>query len=270
MNVPLDVLAPRLAMILPLLVWIGGMIAACLYWRRQPAVAAIVLISLASIGASALASSFLIPWILRTGQARGMSVTSIAFNVGIIRLLALLIRTSVWIAMFVAVFGWRPSDPAATKRDSFYRFSIGGIMLLTFVVAVVCAVVTALIRWLGEFAPVLWTLAPQIPLAIVWYVGARVAFTRWKKHPQVSAACLIAICLSATSLLLANANWISLAVAGVRPDTSYLLLALANTILSAIAWMFLIAAALGGRSESETDLAGLLASEAAPQRFTSA
>jgi hypothetical protein len=270
MNVPLDVLAPRLAVILPLLVWIGGMIAVCLHWRRQPAVAAIVLIGLGSIGAAALASYLSISWIQRIGQARGMSVTSIAFNMGIIRLLALLVRTSVWIAMFVASFGWRPSGPAATKRDSFYRFSIRGVMLLTFVVAVVCAVVTALIRWLGEFAPILWTLAPQIPLAIVWYVGARVAFTRWKKHPQVSAACLIAIGLSATSLLLANANWIFLTMAGVRPDTLYWLMTLACTILSSIAWMFLIAATLGGRSDSETDPPVMVASESTPQHFTSA
>jgi hypothetical protein len=95
---------------------------------------------------------------------------------------------------------------------------------------------------------------PQLPLWLVWLVGVILALVFWRKHPMPSLLALIAFVL-----LLLQALVGTIASAAIMSQTDLmgqqqrllpLVLSVARTIISTVAWGLLLGALFGWRKQA--------------------
>jgi hypothetical protein len=164
---------------------------------------------------------------------------------GILTIVGSLIRTGAWIAVLVALFGWRPvaDEKLAPAR---WQFSILGLLGLTLAVAVLCGVARWLVIWLGESAAHLLQLVDDIPIFVCWLVGLAVAIRSWRQHPSVSLGAVLGIGLIAAIALTVQVGWLVLVTTSGYVEWVRILDVLITLVASA-AWCLIIAAALRDR-----------------------
>lgn len=90
----------------------------------------------------------------------------------------------------------------------------------------------------------------EVPLYIVWIVGAILCLVRWRRHPAVSLIALIAIVLFFLQAILSIlAVDLGIAILPGSAATFTTVVRIAQIFVSAIGWMLLLAAIFGWRSE---------------------
>ncbi len=223
------------------IVWIVGVVLAISRWQRHPRVSAALVIGIAcmlsAIVGRQLSFSLLLP-VLR----RSTADASIYWQ--IVAAIVSLIRAAGWAAMFVAIFGWR--ETAAAGRKSTLQFSIRGLLVATFVVAVLCGLLRGLAVALGESATMLLAFLGEIPIAICWLVGGYLACTRWTLYPRVSRCALGAIGVEVGGLVFVNAALVWIMTRG-GPSQLWPLVSLSWLLASTVSWILLLRAAFGWR-----------------------
>lgn len=93
----------------------------------------------------------------------------------------------------------------------------------------------------------------QIPLFLVWIIGGVVAIARWRRHPRPSL--LLIIALSVFLMRGLTMPLVSFAVAHsgatmARIGLTQGIINLGSTLVAAVAWGFVLAAALGWRKQA--------------------
>lgn len=90
----------------------------------------------------------------------------------------------------------------------------------------------------------------EIPLYIIWVVGAILCIVRWRRHPTVALLALIAIFLFFLQSIVGTLSVYLLPMIW-RGSLATLtaIRVIVQVFLSAIGWMLLLAAILGWRSE---------------------
>lgn len=233
-------------------VWLVGIVVALIRWGRHPQVSAIVAASLAGLLVLNVGTRIASSMIISAARRGGQPLASIGVYLGILGIAASLLRASAWIALLIALFGWRQSAPQTSGLPAF-QFSIRGLMILTLAVALVCGLGRGLVLWLGESAAFLLNLIDDIPLIICWIIGLRIAIRRWPVHSQVSAFALWGICIQLATLFAWQVVWFS------RPAMqnllgTYLFSALL-TMISAGGWVLILIAVLGWREVADKNIA---------------
>jgi hypothetical protein len=189
----------------------------------------------------------------------GPGFGSLAPYLAVLGLANMLLRTTAWVAILTAIFGWRSSGLARTPT---FQFSIRGLLILTLVVALLCAVGRVVVSWLGGVSPYWVSLADDLPVSICWFCGGWLAIRRWSEHPIVFGLALAGIALSAASFLFFHLVWMS----NLTNANIYL----ANWaitfsgLISPVVWLLLLAAALGWRTEPAAMAPAQSASAPAP------
>jgi hypothetical protein len=213
-----------------LLVCVYGAGLAIQRWQRHPQVTAWFVIALACMLAASLGAAALSDRLFMTGgQPIDRALLAIAS-------VATLVRTVGWAAALVAIFGWRP---ARRERSLELQFSIRGLLILTLVVAILCA-------WLRGRGTLL-VFFRNTPLVICWIYGCWLALSLKKWHPQVSLRTLLAIGLSCAALLTFDEIWDRFGWTTISPSLiSYY--SAGSAALHAAAWWLLVEAALEWRS----------------------
>jgi hypothetical protein len=218
----------------------GGLVATS-RWPRHPQVSSAILIAIACMLAANTGPLLLHFYVYPSANPRA----DVVLYYQVIAAIASLVRAAGWGTMLTAIFGWRERAPAG--RVSRFQFSIRGLLVVTFVAAVLCGLLRALALLLGESAEILLSLLDDIPVFLCWTVGAWLAWSRWPLHPQVSQHTLIAVGLASCALvlslifLLAIPRYYALGWPALLMFMSYL-------VLWPTTWVFLLVAALGGRS----------------------
>lgn len=90
----------------------------------------------------------------------------------------------------------------------------------------------------------------QIPIFIVWIMAAIVAVARWRRHPRPSLLLLIALGLFFLRALVGPLLTFTLVHSNMARANMGMVqgaITLASTLVAAIAWILLLAAALGWR-----------------------
>jgi hypothetical protein len=223
-------------------VWAVGGCLAIARWRRHPRVSLLVLLSIGAMLVAAVGMQVSV-WFISRAMS-GPSFGSLAPYLAVLGLAHMLLRTTAWVAILTAIFGWRSSGLA---RPQTFQFSIRGLLILTLAVAVLCAVGRVVVSWLGGVSPYWVSLADDLPVSICWFCGGWLAISRRSEHPIVSSLALVAIALSAASFLSFHLVWIS----NLSSGTAYLVqwASLVSGLIAPIVWALLLAAALGWRSE---------------------
>jgi hypothetical protein len=163
-------------------IWLVGIVVALARWSSHPRVSAIIAASLASMLVLGVGLRFGTAMILNGTRGAGQSTASVGVYLGILALVASLLRAGAWAAVLIALFGWRDRSTVVAAP---FQFSIRGLVVLTLAVALLCGLVRGLIYLLGESAAYLLNLIDDIPLILCWIVGIRVAVRRWRVHPEV-------------------------------------------------------------------------------------
>jgi len=184
----------------------------------------------------------------------GASAQTVGFYLAMMSLIALPIRLGVWVTILLAIFGGREAAQSDQSQRVGFQFSIRAVMVLTFVVAVLCAAVRTLAGLMGESALLLLTMIDEVPIVGCWLIGIVIATTRWSIHPQVSKAAISGFALDFTALLMGQSLrlW---AIASHNTTYMPMLFTLADVLLTAAAWAFIIVAALGWRGNAREELA---------------
>ena len=180
-------------------------------------------------------------------RSGGQSIASIGVYLGILGVAASLLRAGTWIALLIALFGWRQTATPAPGLPAF-QFSIRGLMILTLAVALLCGLGRGLVLWLGESASFLLNLIDDIPLILCWIIGIRVAIRRWPVHPQVSQFAVLGIGINLAVLVLWQFWWIARLTVQNLPAVQ--LLAVPLTLISAAAWVLILMAIFGWRDSA--------------------
>lgn len=229
-----------------LMVWTIGGCVAISRWPRHPRVSALIL---ASIGAMILAT---IGWqivaqvIVRQVVSPPGTTNSRSVYIGLLTILAAPIRLAGWISVLAAIFSERELHGLAVHNRRL-QFSVRGLLLLTAVVAVLCAAARIVFGWLGDSSMYLLNLLDDIPIMICWLCGGWIAIARWPAHPQVSLLTLIGVLFAATSFLLFQAAWKYIFISG----NGYRFLAVVSSLAgltSPVFWSLLLVAAFGWRT----------------------
>jgi hypothetical protein len=221
------------------IVLIVAMVIAISRWQRHPRVSATVVTSMACMLLASVGQQLLFAYLY---PARTVGPRDVAIYFQVIAAIASLIRAGGWAAILVAIFGWREG---AARGKSPLQFSIRGLLVVTFVVAVLCGLVRGVAMLLGESADVLMTLLDDIPVILCWAVGARLAWSRWQLHPQVSKCTLIAIGLACAALIM----YFLLAIRMYyTPDWPMALAIIGSLVLGPATWIVLLIAAFGWRT----------------------
>src|SRR5262249_42098822 len=119
--------------------------------------------------------------------------SSVQFRLSFLVLVSAIVRLVSWILVLTAALGWR--ETADGTRSSL-QFSIRGLMLFTLGVALMCGLARALLGLLGNDQ--YWlsvNVLDDLPIVLCWLVGAWLAVTRWKHHPQVSLTLLVGLAI---------------------------------------------------------------------------
>jgi hypothetical protein len=93
----------------------------------------------------------------------------------------------------------------------------------------------------------------QIPLFLVWIIGGVVAILRWQRHPRPSLLLIIALFFFLLRGLLMPLVSFAIAHSGAglaRMGLTYGTVNLVSTLVAAVAWGLLLAAALGWRQHA--------------------
>jgi hypothetical protein len=229
---------------------IVGIVLAIGRWQRHPAVSSLLAVSLATMLICWIAFRVAVP--ILVAHRSGTSVESISVLFGALAILMALVRTLFWGALVAAVFGWRHSPIGSPPAP--LQFSIRGLIVVTFAVAVLCALGRALVGYLGEAAPALVQFVDDLPLVVCLGIGIWIAAARWQRHPAVSHLAVWAFAL-AIALSIVPQLVLLLVVFGQVPIGAspwfYSLLTFTVSLVSATSWALAIAAALGWR-QAET------------------
>jgi hypothetical protein len=138
-----------------------------------------------------------------------------------------------------------------------WQFSIRNLLVVTFVVAVACGSLRGLAVLLGESAEVLLTLVDDIPVILCWAVGVRLAWSRWRLHPQVSRTTLAAIGLASLAVVL-NVVYLLLMPRYYANGWPVHFISLSYLVVWPVTWILLLRAALGWRMAASDLPAGPL------------
>lgn len=90
----------------------------------------------------------------------------------------------------------------------------------------------------------------QIPIFIVWIIAAVVAVARWQRHPRPSLLLLIALGLFFLRALVGPIVTFTVVHSDIaRANIGMVqgIISFASTLVAALAWILLLAAALGWR-----------------------
>ena len=230
------------------LVLVIGSLIAIGRWPRHPQVSLAILIAATCLLVANVGQQLLYHYLTRGG----VSFSDVAIYFQIIAVAGSLIRAAGWGTMTAAIFGWRgPVTPGSASR---WQFSIRGLLVVTFVVAIACGLLRWLAVLLGESAEILLTLVDDIPVFLCWIVGARLAWTRWRLHPEASRTTLIAIGLAWLALVL-NLAFLLTIRRYYALGWPMLLNAASYLVLWPATWILLLRAALGWRTRA-VDLPG--------------
>ncbi|MBN1249442.1 MAG: hypothetical protein JXC32_17405 [Anaerolineae bacterium] len=101
---------------LPIIVlWIVGVVVALLRWSRHPRVSLLTLIGLLILLLQSLVTGLLVPWLQITLLGRGMHGSRMGMLMGVVGVVASLIKTGAWGLILVAIFSGRGSGDAAAS-----------------------------------------------------------------------------------------------------------------------------------------------------------
>jgi hypothetical protein len=231
-------------------VWIIGIFLAIGRWRRDPQVSAATLIGLGCMLLAAIGQLVVFSLVLPRSSG---SMANFAIFLQLTAAVASLIRAAGWTAMLLAIFGWRSATP--TGGNIPLQFSIRGLLIATFVVAVFCGLVRGLTALLGESVAILLSLLDDIPVLLRWIFGGWVAWTRRHRHPAVSTRVITAILLQAMSLIVSVAALVWFVSYDATSPLSFAAVSLVNAIsdlvgvvVGCLSWALLLAAAFGSRT----------------------
>ena len=234
-----------LAWAIPLIVvLIVGITLAIGRWDRHPVVSALLVATLATVLLCSLGFRTLVP--ILVASRGGTSLASVNLLLGILGIAMALIRTASWAALVTAVFGWRTNADGTAPAP--LQFSIRGLVVVTFAVALLCGLGRALVGFLGETAPLLIQLVDDLPVVVCLGIGIWIAAARWRRHPAVSHLATsafglaIAVSIFPQLLFLAAIDWVG------HSPLFYSLFTLTVSLASATSWALAIAAALGWRT----------------------
>ena len=90
----------------------------------------------------------------------------------------------------------------------------------------------------------------QIPIFLVWLIGVVVAVVRWRRHPRPSLLLIIAVAILFLRALILPVVTFSVVHGGMPPARAGFvngLISLGSMVVAAVAWILLLAAALGWR-----------------------
>ncbi len=226
------------------IVWIAGIVLAISRWQRHPRVSAAVVIGIACMLSASVSRqllySLLLPALIR-------NYADVTIYLQIFAAIDTLIRTAGWATMFLAIFGWREAS-AASSGKSMLQFSIRGLLVTTFVVAVLCGLLRGLVAALGESAAFLLAFLGEIPIVICWLAGGSLAWMRWTQHPKVSICALGAIGFQVGGLILINALGVWILTRGGGPSQLWPLVSLSWLLANTASWVMLLRAAFGWRT----------------------
>jgi hypothetical protein len=163
-------------------------------WKEHPGVSRAVAIGMACLlGAAAF---YLAAIRVLFASLSGASYEKLMIGLSIIGVVVALLRTAGWAATLTAALGWRNS-PGTTARRPLWQCSIRHLLIATLGIAVLCGAARALINLLGVSSSIaLLGLADELPTAVCWMIGGRLAWKRWNLHPEVSRRVTAAIVLS--------------------------------------------------------------------------
>jgi hypothetical protein len=229
-------------------VMIVGIALAIGRWQRHPAVSALLVASLLVMLITWLAFRIAFPIIV--AQQSGTSVESISLLLGTLGILMALVRTLCWWALIAAVLGWRSGPPGSQPAP--LQFSIRGLIVVTFAVALLCGLGRAFIGLIGETAPRLVQFVDDLPTIICLAIGIWIAAARWQRHSAVSHvavwafALAIAVSIVPQLVFMVAINWVGSMAA------FFTLLSVIFSLASAASWALAVAAALGWRQAEAT------------------
>ena len=224
------------------IVWIIGLLLAIRSWQRHPQVSAAVLVSIGCMLVATVGQQVVYSF-LRPATITGTDDVVIYWQMTAV--IASLLRTAGWLAIFVAIFGWRDLSPGS--RNSL-QFSIKGLLIATLVVAVLCGLLRGLAALMGEAAAILYSLVDDIPVVLCWIAGGWLAVAQRHQHPAVSRRVLIAIALQCTGLAVNIAVLAFLLITSNYAPGLNLISSLVGLVTVLISWVLLLAAAFGGRT----------------------
>jgi hypothetical protein len=230
------------------IVAIVGIVLAMLRWRRHPTVSAILVASLATSLVSGLA--FRITVVILADQRGGGYDNTINLVLGSLGILLAVIRTVCWSALLVAIFGWRTGSNGSSSVP--LQFSIRGLIVVTFAVAVLCSLGRWLVGILGESAPVMIQFVDDLPLVTCFGIGIWMAIARWPSHPWVSFLAVWSFTLGIAVMLVPQTIILIALRSSYYSSAFYLLIQLTATIATTAYVTMAIAAALGWRDPAST------------------
>jgi hypothetical protein len=221
-----------------------GIFLAVVRWQRHPAVSALLLFALAGTLVSAIGYRIAAPLII-AGRG-GAPLSSIALYLGLLGIVVALVRTVCWALTIAAILGWRtaPGDQGPAPL----QFSIRGLIVVTFAVALLLGLGRWLTGLLRETGPMLVQLVDDIPVVACLGIGIWICVVRWSRHPSVSLVATGALAIAAAVTLLPQLIMIATMSASIRSDAFFLLMNTTSMIAASVSWALAIAAALGWRS----------------------
>ncbi len=221
-----------------------GLIVALVRWQRSPPVSALLAAALGTTLLIGVAYRIAIPLVV---AGRGNTpISTVAFYLGVIGIVLAFIRTFCWAAVVAAVFGWRAAPDQQIARP--LQFSIRGLIVVTFVVALLCGFGRIFASLVGAASPALIQIVDDLPVVVCLGIGIWVAAARWSRHPHVSLLAILSFVTAITVALVPQ--FLQMAVLRWSPGSATFmhLLNVVTLLAWAVSWALAIVAALGWRS----------------------
>jgi hypothetical protein len=227
------------------IVWLIGLLVAVTRWKEHPGVSRAVAIGMACLlGAAAF---YLAAIRVLFASLSGASYEKLMIGLSIIGVVVALLRTAGWAATLTAALGWRNS-PGTTARRPLWQCSIRHLLIATLGIAVLCGAARALINLLGVSSSIaLLGLADELPTAVCWMIGGRLAWKRWNLHPEVSRRVTAAIVLSFAQLIAGIVVYLGVIHFGGPRERLMLPYLLFSVAAGPTTWALLLIAAFGWR-----------------------
>jgi hypothetical protein len=211
-------------------------------WKRHPTVSALVLISVGMLIVVGLVHRIGARLIVDQANAGGWGSESIDVYLGVLSIGALPIRISAWAMLLVALFGWR-ERPADQPRTPAFQFSIRSVMIVTVVIALLCALGRGLVWLFGEQAGVLLSSLNEVPIIVCQLVGIWLAIARWSWHPRESQLALLGFgCMLAALVIMWIGVWFVMTMSYDEAVRAELFLGPVGTALATLGWVLIIVA----------------------------
>jgi hypothetical protein len=221
----------------------AGIVLSLARWRRHPAVSALLVAALGGAMVSSIGYRIAAPVIF---AARGSTPEStIALHFGLLSILAAMFRTACWAALIPAIFGWRTTSDGRASAP--LQFSIRGLIVVTFVVAVLCGLGRSLVGLLGEAGSLLVQIIDDLPLVACLGLGIWISVARWPRHPPVSCLAIWSFVLAMAVSLIPQLLMIAAIQSRMYPAKFIMLVNVLALLGSATSWALAIVAALGWR-----------------------